>query len=105
MNALHEQAVIPIGDAVSFGMVRNSIEAAFSPLQVREFLRRVQRLSLRIREFEDILGKGVLGEAAQAAYAKLNSGDQGQIREYYLATLEKVSPELRGEFFKVYAYY
>ena len=105
MDALHEQAAIPVADPITFGTVRNAIESAFSPLKVREFLRNVQRAGLRIRDFEDVLGKGLLGDTAPAAYAKLNNGDQGQIREFYLAFLEKVSPELRGEFFKVYAYY
>jgi hypothetical protein len=35
----------------------------------------------------------------------LSNGDQGQIREFYLASLEKVDASLRDKHFKVYAYY
>ena len=105
MSALHEQAVIPVADPNTFKAVRGAIEAAFSSAKVREFLRGVQRAGLRIRDFEDVLGKGLLGQPTAAEYSRLNNGDQGQIREFYLASLEKVSQELRGEFFKVYAYY
>jgi hypothetical protein len=35
----------------------------------------------------------------------LGNADQGQIREFYLASLEKVAPEVRQRFFKLYAYY
>ncbi|GAC1428293.1 MAG: hypothetical protein NVSMB62_26160 [Acidobacteriaceae bacterium] len=105
MSALHERAVLPVADAQSFGAVRSAIEAAFSSPKIKEFLRGMQRTGLRIRDFEAVLHKGLLGTPAAAEYARLNDGDQGQIRELYLATLEKVSPELRSEFFKLYAYY
>ena len=105
MSALHEQAVIPVADPPTFEAVRGAIETAFSIVKVREFLRGVQGASLRVRDFEDVLRKGLLGKSAEAEYSRLNNGDQGQIRELYLASLEKVSPELRGEFFKIYAYY
>ena len=36
---------------------------------------------------------------------KLDNSDQGQIRELYLASLERVAPELREKFFRLYAYY
>jgi hypothetical protein len=105
LSALHEQAVLPVADPKTFGAVRGAIAEAFSDSKAREFLRSVQRAGLRIRDFEDVLGKGLLGSGIEAEYNRLNNGDQGQIREFYLAALEKVSPELRGEFFKVYAYY
>jgi hypothetical protein len=47
----------------------------------------------------------MLGAAAAAQYNRLGNGDQGQIREFYLASLEEVAPELRTKFFKLYAYY
>jgi hypothetical protein len=105
LTALHEQAVLPVADPITFGAVRGAIESAFSTLKVREFLRGVQRAGLRIRDFEYVLQKELLGKSAEAEYGRLNNGDQGQIREFYLASVEKVTPELRGEFFKVYAYY
>ena len=57
------------------------------------------------RDFEDVLRKGNLGASAAAEYSRLGNADQGQIRELYLASLERVAPELREKFFKLYAYY
>ena len=48
-------------------------------------------------------GKGILG--AETEYGRLGIGDQGLIREFYLASREQVAPELRAKFFKLYAYY
>ena len=105
MSALHEQAVIPVTDPESFGAVRSSIEKAFSPSQVKDFLKSIARAGLRIRDFELVLGKGLLGVPTANEYGRLSNGDQGQIREFYLASLEKVAPELRTKFLKLYAYY
>ena len=96
---------MPIGDPQSFGAVRAAIEGSFSSGRVAEFLKSLARASMRIRDFESVLGKGLLGEKTTAEYTKLGSADQGQIREYYLASLERVPAELRQRFFKLYAYY
>ena len=105
MSALHEQAVIPVADPEAFGAVRAAIEQAFSSLRVQDFLKSIQRAGLRIRDFELVLKKGMLGAPTVGEYNRLGNGDQGQIREFYLASLEKVTPELRTRFFKLYAYY
>jgi hypothetical protein len=102
---LHEQAPIPVADRQRFQAVRSAIETAFSAGRVREFLRKLERSNLRIREFETVLAKRALGSDTAAEYQQLGPSDQGQIREFYLATLEKVSPDLRAEFFKLYSYY
>jgi hypothetical protein len=102
---LHEQALIPVEDQQRFKAVRSAIESAFSASGVREFLRKLERSNLRIRDFETVLAKGALGSNTAAEYHQLGPSDQGQIREFYLATLEKVSPDLRAEFFKLYSYY
>ncbi|HEX9200846.1 MAG TPA: hypothetical protein VF865_14885 [Acidobacteriaceae bacterium] len=105
MSALHEQAVIPVADPEAFGAVRAAIETAFSSIRVKDFLKSVERAGLRIRDFELVLRKGLLGAPTVTEYGRLGNGDQGQIREFYLASLEKVAPELRTEFYKLYAYY
>ncbi len=105
MSALHEQAVIPVADPKAFGAVRSAIETAFSAARVSDFLKSVERAGLRIRDFESVLRKGTLGASTAAEYNSLGNGDQGQIREFYLATLEKVPAELRAKFYKLYAYY
>ncbi len=60
---------------------------------------------LRIRDFETVLAQGGAGARQPAEYGRLGNCDQGQIREFYLASLEQVAPELREKFFKLYAYY
>jgi hypothetical protein len=105
LSALHEQAVIPVADPKAFSAVRSSVETAFSSSRVKDFLKSVERAGLRIRDFETVLRKGLLGSATTGEYGTLGNGDQGQIREFYLASLEKVPTELRGKFSKLYAYY
>ena len=95
MTALREQGVIPVADPESYGTVRAAIEAAFSAARVENFLKSIERAGLRIRDFELVLRAGILGALTAAEYNRLGNGDQGQIREFYLASLEKVAPELR----------
>ena len=80
--------------------MQSAIEAAFSAARVKEFLRSMERSGLRIRDFELVLHEGNLGASTQAEYDRLGNGDQGQIREFYLASLEHVAPELRTKFYQ-----
>ena len=105
MTALREQGAIPVTDSENYDAVHSAIEAAFSAAKVKEILGSMLRAGLRIRDFELVLRKGILGALAEATYNRLGNGDQGLIREFYLASLEKVAPELRVKFFKLYAYY
>ena len=105
MSTGYQQAAIPVADPQAFGVLRSAIESCFSSARVAEFLKSLERARLRIRDFEIVLGKGMLGAMAQGEYTRLGNGDQGQIREMYLAALEHVAPELRQKFFKLYAYY
>ena len=100
-----EQPVLPIADPQPFHAVHSAIEAAFSSAKVAAFLKSLARHSLRIREFEVVLAHGLLGENSRAEYSSLGNADQGQLREFYLASLERIAPELRQRFFKLYAYY
>ncbi len=102
---MYEQPVLSISDPQTFHAVKSAIESSFSSDRVADFLRSLERSKLRIRDFETVLGRGGLGTGTQAEYSKLGNSDQGQIREFYLASLEHVSPELREKFFKLYAYY
>ena len=105
MSSMYQQPVLPISDPQTFNAVKGAIEASFSSGHVAEFLKSLERSKLRIRDFEDVLGKGNLGANTAAEYSRLGNADQGQIRELYLASLEQVAPELREKFFKLYAYY
>ena len=100
-----DQPVLPIADPDRFKAVHAAIEAAFSPAKVTIFLQSLSSRSVRIRDFESVLANGLLGPSSRSQYDNLGHADQGQIREFYLATLEKVAPVLRDKFFKLYAYY
>jgi hypothetical protein len=102
---MYQQPVLPIADPQAFSAVKASVESRFSSTQVADFMKSVERMKVRIRDFEGVLRKGLLGTSTAGEYNKLGNADQGQIRELYLATLEKVAPELRQRFFKLYAYY
>jgi hypothetical protein len=105
LSTMYEQPVLPIADPQVFGAVKAAIETAFSAGRVAEFLKSLDRSKLRIREFEVVLSKGAFGAATASEYNRLGNSDQGQIRELYLASLEKVAPELRQKFFRLYSYY
>jgi hypothetical protein len=105
LSSLYQQPVLTVSDPETFNAVKAAVEASFSSGRVAEFLKSLERSKLRIRDFETVLGKGNLGAATEAEYNKLGNSDQGQIRELYLASLERVAPELREKFFKLYAYY
>jgi len=102
---MYEQAVIPIQDEKTFTTVHQSMDEAFAPARVEQFLRRLAGARLRVRQFEQILAHGFLGPEAPKSYAALSPSDQGQIRERYLRRVEQVAPEVRQKYFKVYASY
>jgi len=97
--------MIPVADPQNFERVHAAIEAAFSAAGVKDFLKSMQRAGCASGTFELVLGKGILGRACGCEYNRLGNGDQGLIREFYLASLEQVAPELRVQFCKLYAYY
>ncbi len=102
---MYEQAAIAVENHQVFHSVKGAIDAAFSSGSVDNFLRSLERGKFRIRDFEEIAGAGKLGTHVASEYKQLGDGDQGMIREHYLSTLEKVDPDLRGKYLKVYAYY
>ena len=105
MSTTYEQPALPVADPQPYGVVKLAIESSFSSGKVADFLKSLERSKLRIRDFEAVLRKGALGATTAGEYNRLGNADQGQIREFYLASLERVAPELRQKFFKLYAYY
>ena len=103
--ALYERVPMAIGDQRPFTEVKSAVESSFAASNVATFLKSLQRATLRIRDFEAVLQAGKLGGQTAVLYAKLTNGDQGQIREFYLASLEQIDLALRNKFFKLYAYY
>jgi hypothetical protein len=104
-TALYERPAMDIVDLDTFNRVKQSIQSAFSNPNVEKFLRSLEKSGLRIRDFEAVLKAGKLGAETTTEYGKLGNGDQGQIREFYLASLERVELPLRDRYFKLYAYY
>jgi hypothetical protein len=104
-SALYERPTMDIVDAATFSEVKKAIEGSFAAANVEKFLKSVERAGLRVRSFEAVLNAGKLGVGTPSWYTTLSNGDQGQIREFYLASLEKVDLALRDKYFKIYAYY
>jgi hypothetical protein len=99
------QTVLPVEDEAHFATVKSSLESLFASGNVAGYLKRVQRSGLRVRDFEGLLERGLLGDSTPAAYRALGDSDRGQARELYLSLVERVPLELRSRFLKIYAYY
>jgi hypothetical protein len=105
LSTIYEKPDLIVADPPAFNAVKAAIESSFSSSRAVEFFQSLSRAGLRVRDFEKVLKQGLLGAGTDAEYGRLSNGDQGQIREFYLASLEQVAPELREKFFKLYAYY
>jgi hypothetical protein len=102
---MFDQAVFPVQNEQQFQELSKRIEAAFAVNRADLFLSSVARKKLRVRQFEEILQRGLLGADSQELYKALPVSDQSLIREKYLARIEKVPGDLRQRFLKLYAYY
>jgi hypothetical protein len=102
---MFEQAVFPVQNEQGFQQLSSRIDAAFAANRVDLFLASVAAKKFRVRQFELVLEKGLLGKDSPELYKALPISDQAMIREKYLARIEKVPAELRQRFLKVYAYY
>jgi hypothetical protein len=102
---MFEQAAIAVHDKEKHAKLGALINAAFDAKDVDVYLNRVTRSKLRIRDFEGILKRGLLGREAVDLFAALPNSDQGLTRERYLQLVEAVPLELRERYFKIYAYY
>ncbi|MFZ2023396.1 MAG: hypothetical protein ACLPZY_07660 [Terracidiphilus sp.] len=102
---MFEQAAIAVRDEQGYQKLHALIDAAFDARDVEVFLNRVTKSKLRVRDYEGVLKRGLLGKDAIALYEALPVSDQGLTRERYLRLVEAVPLELRQRYFKVYAYY
>jgi hypothetical protein len=102
---MFEQAAIAVRDEQGYARLHALIDAAFDARDVDVFLNRATKAKLRIRDFEAVLKRGLLGKEAAALYQALPVSDQGLTRERYLRLVEAVPLELRQRYFRVYAYY
>jgi hypothetical protein len=102
---MFEKPVLEIQDKASYGTMDSALQAAFASTAADRFLRKIASHRLRVRDFESVLDKGLLGQEAIAAYGRLGNLDRGQVREQYLQAVEQVAPELRAKHLKIFAYY
>jgi hypothetical protein len=102
---MFEQAAIAVRDEQGYRKLHALIDTAFDARDVEVFLNRVTKSKLRIRDYESVLKRALLGKEAIALYEALPVSDQGLTRERYLRLVEAVPLELRQRYFKVYAYY
>jgi hypothetical protein len=102
---MFEQAAIAVRDEKGFAKLHAMIDAAFDAREVDVFLDRVTGARLRVRDFETVLKRGLLGKEAVALYEALPVSDQGLTRERYLRLVEQVPAEMRQRYFRAYAYY
>jgi hypothetical protein len=110
-----EQAVIKVEKEAQFAELKAAIERAFAPGTVEALLKRLDRVGIRVRDFDSVLERQVIervdgtlkqsGTTARALYQGLTVSDQAQMREFYLSTLEAVDTALRHKFKKLYQYY
>src|SRR5580692_422414 len=102
---MFEQAAIAVQDERVYAQLHALIDAAFDSRDVEVFLNRVNKARLRIRNYEGVLKRGLLGKDAVRLYEALPVSDQGLTRERYLRLVEAVPLELRQRYYKAYAYY
>ena len=102
---MFEQAAIAVRDEQGYAQLHALIDAAFDVRDVEVFLNRVGKAKLRIRDYEGVLKRGLLGKEAVGLYEALPVSDQGLTRERYLRLVEAVALDLREKYLKIYAYY
>jgi hypothetical protein len=102
---MFEQAAIAVRDEQVYAKLHALIDASFDARDVEVFLNRVAKAKLRIRDYEGILKRGLLGKEAPGYYEALPVSDQGLTRERYLRLVEAVPLELRQRYLRIYAYY
>jgi len=102
---MFEQAAIAVLNEKGYAQLHALIDSAFDTQDVEVLLSRSVRSKLRIRDYECVLERGLLGKGAAALYQSLPESDRAQTRERYLQLVEAVAVELRQRYFKVFAYY
>jgi len=110
-----QQAAIKVAKEKEFGELKAAFTRIFDVGKVEQFLGKLQKKGVRIRDFDLVLASGVLEQlddelakrenAARKLYQELTTSDQAQMREFYLSKIEEIEPGLRAKFQKLYRYY
>ena len=110
-----EQAGIKVEHEAEFSALKQSIQRLLSPALIEKFFKKLDRKDIRIRQFENLLAARVMeeidvdlaksGKSSQSLYDALSMSDKGQMREFYLTSIEQVDANWRHKFQKLYSYY
>ena len=115
MTQIFQKALIPVERPDLFTPLQSAIERVFAADRVEQFLKRLVKTGVSVRNFQDVLDKRVLeavdqtlrdlGQSARSLYDALPVSDQAQMRELYLTALESIELGLREKYAKIYRYY
>ena len=86
-----EQAAIAVQEEAAYVQLHALIDLAFDARDIEVFLSRLTRARRRIRDFEAVLERGLLGREAKGLYEALPVSDQALTRERYLQLVEAVA--------------
>jgi len=110
-----EKALIAVQKTEQYEALRGVVERVFAPERVEGLLRTLASAGIPVRKLEAMLDRRVFedldqqlaksGESARGLFDALTPSDQGQLREFYLSTLESVDNAVREKYAKVYRYY
>jgi hypothetical protein len=115
MAQIFQKALIPVERTEQFGSLQSVIERVFATDRVENFLKRLVKTGVSIRDFEEVLNKHLFedvdetfkksGRSARSLYDSLTVSDQAQMRELYLTSLESIELGLREKYSRIYRYY
>ena len=110
----YQQAQIAVTKTEEFEQLKAALDRIFNS-SAEKFYSKLQSCTVYVREFEKVLGQGILesvdsglaksGKSAKALYESLTVSDQALMREFYLERIEKVDTKVRQKYQKVYRYY
>ena len=110
-----EKALIAVQKTEQYEVLKGVIERVFAPERVEGLLRKLASAGIPVRQLETMLDRRVFedldqqvaksDQTARGLFDELTSSDQGQLREFYLSTLESVDNAVREKYAKVYRYY
>jgi hypothetical protein len=100
-----EQAAIAVQNEPVYRQLHGLIDLAFGSREIEVFLSRLVRAKRRIRDFEAVLQRGLLGREAEGLYEALPVSDQALTRERYLQVVETVPEDLRQRYAWLYSAY
>jgi hypothetical protein len=118
MQAMFEQAAIPIQDPARFEELKAMVERVLVA-HPDPFLKLVERNKLDVRNIEQIMARGLMERALERGgwmdrfrkggpgrvkqlFDALPVSDQGHFREFYLQRIEQVDDALRAKYRSAY---